>query len=307
MDFSHSSVGLSSANLNFGDRSLSSLTTERGETRHRMPGQPMSPGSSAMLSPNNVLKQYRSNSDLDLDLDLRDDCRGPMKLARTDSFINRPPDLKIQMSNSGTLCSLVRSNSLVSDCRLGSSPTNSNASDAGLLGNEANFISEPRLLRCESILACPQYSGGTPRSMPFYQQTYSSRPSGLPLSMGREIMNHLRLHDADRVSQHPFTFSQLRELQHHALIFEYMMNGLNVPAELIIPIRNSVIGLSGMGTGTHQLTNIGWGGYHLGFANNTDPEPGRCRRTDGKKWRCSRDVVPNQKYCERHMHRGRHR
>lgn len=35
-----------------------------------------------------------------------------------------------------------------------------------------------------------------------------------------------------------------------------------------------------------------------------DPEMGRCRRTDGKKWRCSRDVVPEQKYCERHMHRG---
>ena len=35
-----------------------------------------------------------------------------------------------------------------------------------------------------------------------------------------------------------------------------------------------------------------------------DAEPGRCRRTDGKKWRCYRDVVPNQKYCERHMHRG---
>ena len=38
-----------------------------------------------------------------------------------------------------------------------------------------------------------------------------------------------------------------------------------------------------------------------------DPEPGRCRRTDGKKWRCSKDVVPDQKYCERHMHRGRQR
>lgn len=38
-----------------------------------------------------------------------------------------------------------------------------------------------------------------------------------------------------------------------------------------------------------------------------DPEPGRCRRTDGKKWRCSRDVVAGHKYCERHMHRGRNR
>jgi hypothetical protein len=46
---------------------------------------------------------------------------------------------------------------------------------------------------------------------------------------------------------------------------------------------------------------------HRGVANNTDPEPGRCRRTDGKKWRCGRDVVPDQKYCERHVHRGRNR
>ncbi|GAA0171045.1 hypothetical protein LIER_25174 [Lithospermum erythrorhizon] len=38
-----------------------------------------------------------------------------------------------------------------------------------------------------------------------------------------------------------------------------------------------------------------------------DSEPGRCRRTDGKKWRCYKSVVKDQKYCERHMHRGRQR
>jgi len=50
-------------------------------------------------------------------------------------------------------------------------------------------------------------------------------------------------------------------------------------------------------------------GFNLRLSNrnNTDPEAGRCRRTDGKKWRCSRDVAPNNKYCERHMHRGRPR
>lgn len=51
----------------------------------------------------------------------------------------------------------------------------------------------------------------------------------------------------------------------------------------------------------------GWGTFHLGYSGNTDPEPGRCRRTDGKKWRCSRDAVTDQKYCERHINRGRHR
>ena len=48
-------------------------------------------------------------------------------------------------------------------------------------------------------------------------------------------------------------------------------------------------------------------GFNLRLSSSTDPEPGRCRRTDGKKWRCSRDVAPNHKYCERHMHRGRPR
>ncbi|KAK2995896.1 hypothetical protein RJ640_028304 [Escallonia rubra] len=47
--------------------------------------------------------------------------------------------------------------------------------------------------------------------------------------------------------------------------------------------------------------------YNLKSSNNNDPEPGRCKRTDGKKWRCSRDVAPHHKYCERHMHRGRPR
>lgn len=43
------------------------------------------------------------------------------------------------------------------------------------------------------------------------------------------------------------------------------------------------------------------------YGKKVDPEPGRCRRTDGKKWRCSKDAYPDSKYCERHMHRGRNR
>lgn len=35
-----------------------------------------------------------------------------------------------------------------------------------------------------------------------------------------------------------------------------------------------------------------------------EPEPGRCRRTDGKKWRCKCAVLAGQKYCATHMHRG---
>ncbi|ONK71656.1 uncharacterized protein A4U43_C04F10980 [Asparagus officinalis] len=49
------------------------------------------------------------------------------------------------------------------------------------------------------------------------------------------------------------------------------------------------------------------GALNLRFTGKADPEPGRCRRTDGKKWRCARDAAPDQKYCERHLHRGRPR
>ncbi|KAG5229492.1 growth-regulating factor [Salix suchowensis] len=54
-----------------------------------------------------------------------------------------------------------------------------------------------------------------------------------------------------------------------------------------------------------MIYNGEWTG--CGVHKQADLEPGRCRRTDGKKWRCSRDVAPDQKYCERHMHRGRPR
>ena len=47
--------------------------------------------------------------------------------------------------------------------------------------------------------------------------------------------------------------------------------------------------------------------FQMGLGRKIDPEPGRCRRTDGKKWRCSKEAYPDSKYCERHMHRGRNR
>lgn len=34
------------------------------------------------------------------------------------------------------------------------------------------------------------------------------------------------------------------------------------------------------------------------------PESARCRRTDGKNWRCTKITLQGQKYCAQHMHRG---
>ncbi|XP_020096695.1 growth-regulating factor 10-like [Ananas comosus] len=100
-----------------------------------------------------------------------------------------------------------------------------------------------------------------------------------------------------------FTVGQLQEMERQALIYKYMATGVAVPIHLILPIWKSV---ASSPVGPHRYPSlIGLGNLCLDFWNNTEPEPGRCRRTDGKKWRCSRDVIPDQKYCERHMHRGR--
>ncbi|KAI3442857.1 Growth-regulating factor [Psidium guajava] len=110
-----------------------------------------------------------------------------------------------------------------------------------------------------------------------------------------------------------FSLAQWQELELQALIYRYMLAGAAVPAELLQPIKKSLLQAPyflhhPLGHLQHYpqyqpaLLQAGyWGRASM------DPEPGRCRRTDGKKWRCSRDVVPGQKYCERHMHRGRNR
>ncbi|KAK5832558.1 growth-regulating factor 1-like [Gossypium arboreum] len=112
------------------------------------------------------------------------------------------------------------------------------------------------------------------------------------------------------VCKGPFTPCQWMELEHQALILKYILANVPVPSNLLLPIRKSLdsTDFSSFSGGLFRSnTSMGWGAFQFGFSNNTDPEPGRCRRTDGKKWRCSRDAVAGQKYCERHMNRGRHR
>ncbi|XP_011012401.1 PREDICTED: growth-regulating factor 4-like [Populus euphratica] len=99
----------------------------------------------------------------------------------------------------------------------------------------------------------------------------------------------------------PFTVSQWQELEHQALIYKYMVAGLPVPPDLVLPIQRSFESIS------HRFFHHPAMGYCTFYGKKVDPEPGRCRRTDGKKWRCSKDAYPDSKYCERHMHRGRNR
>ncbi|KAI8013647.1 Growth-regulating factor 4 [Camellia lanceoleosa] len=112
-----------------------------------------------------------------------------------------------------------------------------------------------------------------------------------------------------------FSLGQWQELELQALIFRHMLAGSCVPPQLLhllnktllsppppTPTPPSYYPLQHFPHYNPTLLQTGYWGR-----GGMDPEPGRCRRTDGKKWRCSRDVVTGHKYCERHMNRGRNR
>lgn len=107
----------------------------------------------------------------------------------------------------------------------------------------------------------------------------------------------------------PFTPSQWQELEHQALIYKYMASGISIPPDLLFTIRKSYLDspLSSRLFPSQQHQHFGWNYLQMGLGRKIDPEPGRCRRTDGKKWRCSKEAYPDSKYCERHMHRGKNR
>ncbi|XP_062091175.1 growth-regulating factor 1-like isoform X7 [Humulus lupulus] len=112
-------------------------------------------------------------------------------------------------------------------------------------------------------------------------------------------------------SRFPFTASQWQELEHQALIFKYMVSGIPIPPDLLFTLKRSYLDSAVLPSKLFphhsQHGNVGWNCFQMGLGRKIDPEPGRCRRTDGKKWRCSKEAFPDSKYCERHMHRGKNR
>ncbi|CAN1174506.1 Growth-regulating factor 4 [Linum perenne] len=105
-----------------------------------------------------------------------------------------------------------------------------------------------------------------------------------------------------------FTESQLQELELQCIIYRYIRAGVRVPPSLLVPICrslpiNSAVPFVNIPT-LHPLFPTTWC-YKKGV--RADDEPGRCKRTDGKKWRCTKEALPEQKYCESHIHRGRSR
>ncbi|CAN6309868.1 unnamed protein product [Urochloa humidicola] len=117
-------------------------------------------------------------------------------------------------------------------------------------------------------------------------------PSGL--DFGRPNEQALLLSRTKR----PFTPSQWMELEHQALIYKYLHAKAPIPSSLLISISKSF----------RSSNRVSWRPLYQGYTNaDSDPEPGRCRRTDGKKWRCSKEAMADHKYCERHINRNRHR
>ncbi|KAK9166043.1 hypothetical protein Scep_001234 [Stephania cephalantha] len=199
---------------------------------------------------------------------------------------------------------------------------------ARITNTNTNTITTPAsLLRSNSVL----YSDGAqhqqmlsfssspttadpPLHLPYYHPHPHPQHHALSAAYSRNAglgpgsLNTTSMHGGLTGVRGPFTPSQWMELEHQALIYKYINANVPIPSNLLIPIRKALnpSGFTAFG-GSLRPNALGWGSFHLGFSGNNDPEPGRCRRTDGKKWRCSRDAVADQKYCERHMNRGRHR
>ncbi|KAK2977682.1 hypothetical protein RJ640_006022 [Escallonia rubra] len=159
----------------------------------------------------------------------------------------------------------------------------------------------------QQMLCFSSPNSQTLQPLPYYHPTLSAYAKNTGYVSGG--LNAASLHGVLAGVKGPFTPSQWMELEHQALIYKYITANAPIPSNLLIPIRKALesAGFSSFPGNHLRPSTLGWGAFHLGFANNTDPEPGRCRRTDGKKWRCSRDAVADGKYCERHMNRGRHR
>ncbi|OMO82099.1 Growth-regulating factor 8 [Corchorus capsularis] len=160
-----------------------------------------------------------------------------------------------------------------------------------------------------------QPSAKIPKLLLDHHQQYPSASSALPLFVPAEPNSSKTLSAVPPDHSNPrfprmgsyFSLAQWQELELQALIYRYMLAGFDVPQELLQPIKKSLVHSPSyflhhpLQHYSHYQPAWYWGRAAM------DPEPGRCRRTDGKKWRCSRDVVAGQKYCERHIHRGRNR
>ncbi|WCJ26087.1 growth-regulating factor 2 [Euphorbia peplus] len=174
-----------------------------------------------------------------------------------------------------------------------------------------NTIFPPSKLRRLSHSSSGSGSGG------LSMERNGAPPIGLGLTLGtgggsREDKKHdqqeVQMQMQRRSRSYGFTMHQMQELKHQTIIYKYIEARCVVPYSLVLPIWKSVSSSFG---NINIIPNFIRGNRQLkmeyGKGMDMDPEPGRCRRTDGKKWRCSKEAVQDQKYCEKHVNRGRQR
>ncbi|KAJ6699298.1 GROWTH-REGULATING FACTOR 3 [Salix purpurea] len=155
----------------------------------------------------------------------------------------------------------------------------------------------------------PRSSG--PAAFPLFLQEPGSKISSLSAFPDSSTAANIRLPD---IAGNYFSLEQWQELELQALIYRFMVAGVAIPPELLQPIKKSLLHPHSPPCFLHHSLQQQCSYYQPSLLQtgywgraDMDPEPGRCRRTDGKKWRCSRDVVAGHNYCERHLHRGRNR
>ncbi|KAL9398997.1 hypothetical protein Peur_007958 [Populus x canadensis] len=157
------------------------------------------------------------------------------------------------------------------------------------------------------------------------QHPHSSGSAAFPLFLPEpscKTSNLSAFHDSNtaantrlpKIRRNNFSLEQWQELELQALIYRFMLAGAAIPPELLQPIKKTLLHSHSPPYFLHHPLQLHCSYYQPSLLQTgywgraaMDPEPGRCRRTDGKKWRCSRDVVAGHKYCERHLHRGRNR
>eukprot|EP00850_Spirogloea_muscicola_P026269 SM006400S20096 [mRNA] locus=s6400:217:761:- [translate_table: standard] len=91
----------------------------------------------------------------------------------------------------------------------------------------------------------------------------------------------------------PFTAAQWRQLEQQALAFKFLYLGFPPPPDLVAavcqpppPAAAAAASFPLTSPPPTQSPHGPWGALQIGGVE-VEPEPHRCRRTDGKKWRCA--------------------
>lgn len=98
----------------------------------------------------------------------------------------------------------------------------------------------------------------------------------------------------------PMTEPQRKLFKAQSMVTKYLTIAAPVPPELLRLVVEFSLSCQMANPPPEEVKAPQFLGVSGGVAT-------KCRRTDGKKWRCHNDAAPNKKYCLMHMHRGKER